>query len=152
MSVFLVSSEHINVMIYAGIASIDPMVWVTDDEPSPTNGVSRYGTRELNRSTATVVGQMLIDANAASVNARYSEENSYTYEYESPKYVSWSLVEVLAAIDCFEYQACEVEDYYNTEAPAFCRALRNNLISRLSGYEEAPWGIEPESTPTNLHT
>ncbi|ETB37543.1 hypothetical protein O974_28215, partial [Mycobacterium avium 11-0986] len=48
---------------------------------------------------------------------------------------------------CYEYQACEPNDWQTTEAYAFCRELHNMLIQVLPGYDPAPWGITRTTVP-----
>lgn len=50
-------------------------------------------------------------------------------------------VVVLKAIDCYEYQSCEHDEWAESEAHAFCHALRKRMIHSLPGYEDAPWGL-----------
>ena len=41
---------------------------------------------------------------------------------------------ILAAISCYEYQACEHPEWLASEAKAFCDALRMHMIRMLPGY------------------
>ena len=93
-------------------------------------------------------GQMLIDANYASVNARYDEDTEVpTYKFTRPRYAYWPPVAVLKALDGFEYQACEAEDWGTSGARTFCDQLRRLVIHFLPGYEEADWEITDCSVP-----
>jgi len=59
-------------------------------------------------------------------------------------------VQTLKAIACFDYQACETDDWQQSEAFAFCEALRDRAINKLPGYSEAKWGIdEPDPRPSH---
>lgn len=156
MSAFMVGPEHINVMIWAAIHSKPTDYEVrtyTREEATPFNGVEASGFSELNvrrlrkGETETVYGQFLVDANAASVNTRYDEDNAYVYEYRTPQHTEWSPVEILGAINCYEYQACEVEDWASSEAKQFCDRLRRLMESRLPGASEGPWEISTDTVP-----
>ena len=43
-------------------------------------------------------------------------------------------VKILAAINCYEYQACEHPEWKTSEARDFCEALRDRMIRMLPGY------------------
>lgn len=151
MSAFMVDPEHINVLLNAGLSIRGrQLYWPTEADEIPGNGVQAsygYSIRMLRYDTADAIGQMLVDANAASVNTRYGEENAYIYSYRRPRYSSWTPVEILKAIDCFEYQACETADYNTSEAANFCRRLRGVMIDQLAGYSESAWEITAENSP-----
>lgn len=51
----------------------------------------------------------------------------------------FSHVDVLKACDCYSYQACETDDWPDTEAAQFITALRLATISKLPGYDASPW-------------
>jgi len=127
MSAFMVPIEHIRAMINAGLnAPYGPMTWKNS---------------ELTPATAGKVGAMLLAENQRSVNYRYNEqetEEPYTHGPSSRR----SPVEILLAIACYEYQACETPDWEQSEAAEFCRVLQLQLIHQLPGYGEAQaWPI-----------
>lgn len=43
-------------------------------------------------------------------------------------------------LDCYEYQACEARDWFETLAYKVANELRRNLSRRTDHYEAAPWG------------
>lgn len=154
MSAFVVSKAHIDTLVHAGLRSGHParggytLRWFVD-KPEWTGGdtyesymVAVQGaTRELTRQTANRVGAMLWNENHRSVDHRYNEASDrevYRFK-ESP--ITSNLVAVLKAIDCYEYQTCEHDEWEQSEAFAFCQALRKAVIHMLPGYEEAPWRI-----------
>ncbi|SLC86610.1 hypothetical protein [Mycobacteroides abscessus] len=146
MSAFLVDPEHINVLIHAGLPRQYPNIglrWYYRD----ANNQEHY--ERLDYDTADRVGQMLLDANAASVNHRYDENEMYIYSYAQPQHTNWSPVEVLKAIHCYQYQACEPDDWKTSEAHAFCDALTHYVINKTPGYDQAPWAITTSSTPAS---
>lgn len=160
MSAFIVDEMHIQALLTAGIALMEdprgPLRWLIPEAPSPDDhergspwgptAVENYKRRrrELTQETADAVGSMLQAANVRSVNYRYSEsinELPGIFRFEmlpgSPNPVA-----VLKAIDCYAYQACEVPDWRDSEARAFCEALKDAAICRLPGYQEAEvWDI-----------
>lgn len=156
MSCYMVDPEHINVLIWAALhaggPATDPVYLPTDDEPTDTNAVEPgrdYNIRVLRRGTETGVGQMLVDANAVSVRTRYNltdeTDEGYVYEYRAPIDQHWSLVELLSALNGYEYQACEVFNWRSSEAKLFCDQLRRRIESRLPDAAGGPWTIDADS-------
>lgn len=149
MSAYMVHEEHINVMIWAAVEL---------GSPSHTGPVFRYLDNEgqvhtlsaLDPESLARAGQMLVDANAESMAARYGEhDHGYHYLYRRPTRSDWTRVDVLGAISCYEYQACETGQFDGSEAGNFCQALRCGLIDRLPGMTDAPWEITPEALPAH---
>lgn len=145
MSAWVVSDEHINVLLWAGMRSRPniPLVWYFGN---PTQRGS------LDYDTADEVGQMLRNVNIDSVNHRYNGPEPGTgvypeYRYRQPLCMSWTPVEVLKAIECYEYQTCEIPGWHDSEAYAFCRELRFRMIAALPGYDTAPWVINRSTRP-----
>jgi len=141
MSAWIVSDEHLRVMLWAGMDRIGPFGTLRWKVPGDSGAYN-----ELTRDTAAAVGQMLMEQNGASVNYRYSESIAYRYSHGRPASTEWELVDVLTAIDCYEYQACETPDWEQTEAAAFCDALRGALVHELPGWGRV-WGIGDGGTP-----
>ena len=140
MSAFVVHPEHINVLLWGALrASHGRVCW---SYGNPT----RMG--ELTDANATTIGQMLLDANVASVNYLYSVDQVVeAYCYTAPQRRDWSTVEILKALACFEYQACEAPDWENSSAHRLCRAMERELIVDLPGWSDGPWSISPTTAP-----
>ena len=141
MSAFIVDPEHIHVLIWAGLRHHRgwELRWYYDN---PT----RVGV--LTGDTVDTVGQMLLDANTASVNARYREDTEAgDYRWRTPRSTGWTPVEVIKALQCYIYQSCEVPDWDGSQAERFCDSLLDALISALPGYAAAPWTITTTATP-----
>jgi len=140
MSAFLVSDVHISAMLW---------FWTTIKPPNiygyiPTyywNG-TRYKVRGHDHGEVQATGQVLVEENYKSFNARYnyvrvSHEFVYTVTLNG-----YTPVEILKACDCYDYQSCETgEDYYKSRAYAIVKAIREHAIRLLPGYEEADWEI-----------
>ena len=163
MSAFMVEREHIDLIVAVGLhgprgVPVSPgtawyrLSWF-DCDPAELAAASvtecAAHRRELRFDTADEVGQMLVDENARSIFYRYPDTLDGGeipgdasaldgYSYTDPRYRP-TAVEALKALDCFEYQACEHDGWRSSEAWRFCEALRSHLISRLAGYDEAPW-------------
>jgi len=111
MSAFIVDPEHIHVLLWATSRTTSPygpLAWYYDN---PT----RKG--ELTPDTRDDVGQMLVDENAASVNYRYDEDDAYIYAYQQPQHTTWTDVEILKALDCYQYQSCEHPAWRDMPSP-----------------------------------
>lgn len=162
MSAYIVSKEHIDYLIRAGLdlpkrmSYNDVLRWTVPHEERTTDyergeawGMTAIQTykdhlRELSIETSASVGQMLIRENHLSVCHRYDEnpkvEAVDPYEFERSR-KPLDPVQVLKAINCYEYQSCEHPDWEDSEANRFCESLRNTAIHVLPGYEEADWEI-----------
>jgi hypothetical protein len=101
----------------------------------------------------SAIGQILHDENVRSVNCRYREEEAadpYVWKPHAAAGVQFRAyapadrltraVAVLKALACFDYQACETDDYGTTDAAAIVRYLREAAIHALPGYDAAKWG------------
>ncbi|MEO4039881.1 hypothetical protein [Micrococcus luteus] len=145
MSAYMVEDEHINVMVWAASKK-------TEHHGTPfavelSNGRTlRAGTQEQRDE----LGRFLVQANEASLAARYGDTfPPITYRYQPPIWRTWSALETVWAVECFDYQACEVEDWPQCDAARVCDALRLHLLatalseaSDLSG-----WGIGENRLP-----
>lgn len=144
MSAFMVHEEHINVMVWACTRFSDGGPVYHHFRPDGTMMKVARGENQ------TELGQMLVDANAASIQARYGDGEATTYRYANPKETKWEAIDVLKAITCFEYQACEVEKWEATEAYSFCQNLKAQLLHSLPRYDDAPWSIYPDTIPAHM--
>jgi hypothetical protein len=134
MSAFVVSKAHIDYLVTAAIAYGGR--W----------GL-RYDGTDIMEMTNHELGRALWDENVASVRARYDDADetgmvpdTTCYRHTQPRKPIMP-VQVLAAIACFEYQACEHKSWKASATKQFCESLRHCAISRLPGYEEADWEI-----------
>lgn len=156
MSAFMLSIEHIRALVNAGLnLTYGPLEWKrvrpTQEQRARSHergepwGLEAFPTMQADTAsltpyTADTVGIMLMAQNRRSVDYRYAEtdiEDFYTHAPSTQR----SVVELLCAIDCYEYQSCETPDWEDTEAFHFCDALRRALIREFPGWHEAPWGI-----------
>ncbi len=161
MSAFVVDKKHIDLMVcaaeYYGKQGHQGarMQWWQTDESGNYAGWRYLDANEDQREeyyTLSQLGQLLVSENVASVHDRYPDDDpdlgelpgpidAYymgPYVYENPGRVL-SPGEVFRAIDCYDYQSCETGNWRNTEAFAFCEALRSAACRAVSDYEQAPW-------------
>lgn len=119
-------------------ATIDALVtWAVGGGPNRVTG-----------DDPNKVGQMLVDQNHRSVNYRYREDGQpprYSYR---PYIKPLTPVAIIKICNCYDYQACETDDYEKTPAGRMVDAIRSKAIRQLPGYEEAPWGL-PEEPRSN---
>lgn len=91
--------------------------------------------------TLDKLGLELLTQNERSVAARYREpvaQTGYTFQQVAPT----TPVAALKLIQCLAYQCCETDDWRDTLARRILDAMTNELVTRLPGYEEAPWGVD----------
>jgi len=97
-------------------------------------------------STAT----SLHAANLFSVNVRYphradDDDERPEFKFSNEGYRdgamgTFPLVQVIKSAQCFDYQACEPEGYFNSETARLMRSLISWAIGELPGYSDAQWG------------
>lgn len=111
--------------------------------------VSVYHNGEVIQLTdAEDVANILYEQNMASVNWLYrgNDEPSFVFDERARGLLQHRPVEIIKAARCYEYQACETEDYEATLAHKIVRLIINRAIGQLPGYEAAEWGLS-EPTP-----
>jgi len=140
MSAYVVSREHIEYLVEAGLRLGDAPMRLSWLAPGVAPPRERY--RTLRPDNASEVGQMLWKENHRSVSFRYSEVDA-TPPYEhvvryAPKPLD--AVQVLKAIACLAYQSNECPDWEQTEAYAFLDSLKDAAIHALPGWDDAVWG------------
>ena len=146
VSAFIEDKEHMDVLVraadHASVRNRHPMSWFEGDT---RHSLTDYTSDEL--------GQVLTDWNVRSVSWRYPDcklselpgqiDHWWTepYKFAIPTR-EHSEVQVLKAIDGYEYQACEHPDWEQSNAYAFLNALRREFIRLLPGYDEGDgWAI-----------
>jgi len=141
MSAFVCSNDHIDALLTFAINS----------SVSYWNGTDRTA---ITRHNATEVGAILIDENLRSVGERYrgdlgGEDNAAAeYVFRTFGHVP-DAVAVLKGCSCYDYQACETDDYNKSVAYTIVDAIRAAAIRRLPGYENAEgWEFRrPQAQP-----
>lgn len=160
MSTFIVGKTHLDYLITAGLGwkTYGALTWEVPGEPVEGThqrgepwgpeavAVHKARRRELTPDTADGVGMMLLAQNHRSFDHRYDGRHGVEAEpgemYEFAAYKGQiDPVQVLKALDCYEYQACETPDWERCEAWRFCDSLRGRAINRLKGYNEAQWEV-----------
>ena len=147
MSAFMLDKLHIDALVAGDI-----------DSRSARFDMDNGGRAlALDQLAADNVGQMLVDANLCSVQARYPDsetnhafvpgpDDAYymePYRFQAPP-AQLTALELLSAFACYEYQACESEGWLASKAKSFCAEMRRRLIRRIPGYGNGPWAITDE--------
>lgn len=151
MSAFIVSHDHIDALMSYALAH--RLSYYVPAVPPAVGGASITVTS----FNVTEVGRILLDENERSVRARYSdyapgelpgtigeESGGYTFR----QFPALPAVHVLKACQCFDYQACETDDYEATLAHTIVNAIRSAAVRDLPGYEKAPWEINRKREKT----
>ena len=125
MSAFIVSDNHINALVQA------------------LEQWSRASYIKINTAMLNRAAQTLLNENYRSFNARYPKETEEapTIRY-TRRITPYIQAEIFKACDCYEYQACETDDYEKTEAAKWIEKIRHVTARSLPGYDTAPWGID----------
>lgn len=90
-----------------------------------------------------LLGQILADMNFKSYEYRYGirEADKYKYQYTDRKY---NEAEMFGSCVCYDYQACEAPDYYESGIPVWLRQLKEEIGSRddlEERFGKIPWGV-----------
>lgn len=93
-----------------------------------------------------IVGQMLLDANYASVNERYGE-HSTAHGFKLTRKADgkpFTLGEMYGCIECYEYQTCQQPGYDTSEIRDALDYARDDLARKMLKKlgEESVWGLE----------
>jgi hypothetical protein len=130
MSAYIVSRKHIHYLVTAA---------------------AEYGLIRFREQDKT--GQMLWDENIKSVQYRYNDDAvedlpgpvNETYRYRHLAIGNLPLVDPVVLIkqcQCYDYQSCEHPGWETSAAKRLSHALASTAISRLPGYDQAPWGLD----------
>jgi hypothetical protein len=97
---------------------------------------------------AEEVGQILIDENYRSVSCRYQDRTEShfgkapTYKFNAKHGPLPNAIVMLKLCNNFAYQACETDDWKDSVAFKIVEAIKERAITKLPGYDSAPWGID----------
>jgi hypothetical protein len=146
MSAFIVGHDHIDALLTFAIAR-KTLYYVA------ATGV----TVEITLDNASAIGAILLQENERSVR-HYDPDtpaddlpgtdgeraDNYAFRvfelcHQLPR--EQIVVWVLKACDCFDYQACETDDYDSSLACRIIDCIHDTAVESLMGYDEAPWHI-----------
>lgn len=127
MSAFVVSDEHLGAILrYAAFKNM-------------------YAFGKNVRGNEQEIGMLLLTENYISVEARYPKiyTERRTFHY-IPFYATRPLlkpIEFIKLCQSLAYQSSEHDAYDSSDAGRAVRGFISTAISRLEGYEDAPWSI-----------
>jgi hypothetical protein len=160
MSAFVVSNSHIHLLVHTAMYGPTDAhrTWHTfsyyhrtPNEPAGNSG-TQHTIRPGDFDAADKLGQLLLSENVKSVHHRYPSDHDLPagdyaalYRFGSAPHVS--AVDMLVALDGYEYQSCEHPDWRTSEAHSFTDTLRRAVIGHLPGYYESRcWAIREAAT------
>lgn len=160
MSAYLCDKRTIDYLVTWATQRRDLSVYLPDGFPSLDElDRARSGNRlDLRQLTPNELGQILIDENVRSVQARYPNDKpedlpgpidhafvwAYRFEPVSHQLAAW----VVKACDCLQYQSCESDDYEDTLGYKVAQAIRESAIRHLA--VDAPWGVTQEDIDKHM--
>jgi len=128
MSAYLCSAKHISTIVNA--LDVAPRA----DRP-----------RDFRDTDRGELFRMLLDANLASLDEKYGEGTDIAiateYRFDPMAGRGLSVVALLKALNCYEYQSCESDDWEESQAHKYSHEMKEMLIRELPGYEQAAWEI-----------
>lgn len=129
MSAYVVSHETISVLVKAF------EIYGVDYKAENINN-------DLNKKKR--IGQSLLDQNYASTNIGYSEKelNSFITPEFIYKDLDVDAGIIYGCIQCYEYQACETDDYFESKLHFSLMRLKDAMLKRYIRNEnlEIPYG------------
>jgi hypothetical protein len=134
MSAYIVHNDTIDLLVAA--AAHWRVTFLTED------GEQRHAVTDRNDA-----GQLLLDENYRSVNARYDQDDAapcYRYTPLSLEREAAGVpvaVLVLASVRCLRYQSCETEAYETSPAARFLDGIEAEAERQLINTHDAPWGF-----------
>lgn len=141
MSAFVVGNDHIDGLLTFAIDRHVAYFWAN-------------ARREITTETATEIGRVLLAENERSVSHRYNDpptDEAATYRFRRWIDSALTAVSILKACDCFDYQACETDDYEQSHAAKIIDAIRGKAYRNMPGYDDAPgWELrrrKPDAKP-----
>lgn len=146
MSAFIVGHDHIDALISFAMAryTYGPVSYYVPETQTRVT---------ITQDNATEVGRILLTENERSIYHRYpdvkpgqndSKPGTWGEDAETYNFKQWPLnqplspVSIIKGCDCFDYQACETDDYEQSLAHTIIEAIRKRAVSRIPGYDDAP--------------
>jgi len=90
------------------------------------------------------IAKLMWGANSMSLQARYGEgcvgKIPKVTKADLKRARACSAVVVIKQAHCLDYQSCEHDDWYTSEAYKHMRDAIDHATTRLDGYDDAPWG------------
>lgn len=145
MSAFVVSKDHIDAILSFA------------ERRRMRASLAHVGSNGKEDLSWTDLGRILLAENERSVCHRYPDAvpgdapgsciEAIDYKFRTfDKFFHMLHTDVclwtIKACDCYDYQACETEDYRESIAYQIVHRIRREAIRSLPGYDAAPWEIK----------
>ena len=129
MSAFVVTDNHINALVrFASLQDVS----VYHGNPGKVTRV---------KGNEQQIAQLFLNANVASVNYRYNEQETALIEFD-PRATALTPIEAIKAAQCLRYQSCEHPEYEGSLADKLIENIIFVAIRHLEGYAQAAWCID----------
>lgn len=126
MSAYIVNDETISVIVKA--FEIYQVSYRADDYYPSTRFILDANEQRQ------AIGQSLLNQNYASVNFRYGETNeAHKFEYKDVNLLRNGKIDtglIVGCIDCYNYQACEMNDYFESRIFYSLKDLKDAMLVR----------------------
>lgn len=95
------------------------------------------------RLTFQEAAEILYEENCNSLRARYSDDEFDKLNPPLSYRPTIDNIFVMAKqVNCYEYQACEHDEWESSKAFKMCQAIKEYLLRNHPDYDMAPWGID----------
>lgn len=134
MSAFMCDPEHIS---FLAIYAVRERIW------APWAPARLLEMNETEQTAEEVLARLLYDQNAASVRALYQDRvpiDPFVF-VPSVRAQRVPAVQIIKSAKCYQYQACETDDFADSEARKVTDDIVMHAIQRLPGFDEAVWGF-----------
>jgi len=140
MSAFMVNEDTLDLLASVAGWGREPLYVYASDGilPPRSNLPANMGEGNYYRETErALIKEELRRENIASLWARYPNDASEMIGEGAkfrPIYADQATIgDALGALRCFEYQACESNEWKDSYAFALCQAIRRTLCARIAG-------------------
>lgn len=140
MSAFILEDDTLDLLVSAGLHGVGADARLEVFHEGEWHQWNKY-------ENADALGSILKTENYKSVNYRYQEATPcepYRYSGEgivqylgSETVLPWA--QVLASLDCYEYQTCEHPEWETSLAKAICDRIRRKVCRIISREAETEW-------------
>lgn len=127
MSAFIVNDETIHVIV-KGFEKYETLYFKFEAEGYKRPVQVIIDVEEIRNG----IGQALLEQNYKSVNYRYREETETpTYKYDSSEKFNFNDGLLLGCIDCYIYQACETDDFFESKLYKSLLKLKDAMLRKM---------------------
>lgn len=142
MSCYIIGHEKLNLILsFINKNPRDKFIYITG-KAEPFD----YYKKGERQAFLNKLANILLNQNAQSFKHRYNESaNVSGFDFEMiPQVIDMPqkyIYKALVALDEYDYQACETQDYWTTDAAKIINKIRKLIVQMLPGYREIQgWG------------